>query len=182
MYYAMVSRFDLTYQFSSLRQFADGPGVLCVMAVIRRPRSRGRVTVTSADPREAPRVDLDYLSDEYDYGLLIEAVRQCWELAQAPKIRDRAERFVRLDDAVPASEDMLREYVRISVESAYNPAGTARMGPSSDPGAVVDARCAVHGVPGLYVADASILPSMVRGNLGLTITMIGERVAALLRG
>src|SRR4051794_16850229 len=59
MYYGMVSHFDLTYQFSGLRPYAEGPRVLCVMAVVRRPHARGRVTVASTDPREAPRIDLN---------------------------------------------------------------------------------------------------------------------------
>jgi choline dehydrogenase len=182
IYYAMVSRFDLTYQFSGLRPFAEDPGVVCVMAVIRRPHARGRVTVTSADPREAPQINLNYLDNDYDYRILAEGVRTCWELANAPKIRDRGEKTVMLDESNIDSEDVMREYIRISVESAYNPVGTARMGSSSDPGSVVDQHCAVHGVEGLYVADASVMPFMVRGNIKLTVIMMGERVAGLLRG
>jgi choline dehydrogenase len=182
MYYAMVSHFDLTYQFSGLRPFAAGPRVLSVMAVIRRAHARGRVTVTSTDPREAPRISLNYLDNEHDYQILAEGVRNCWKLAQAPKIRDRGEQLVMLDESGIDSEDVVRDYIKISVESAYNPVGTARMGPGSDPGSVVDERCEVHGVAGLYVADASIMPAMVRGNTKLTVIMIGERVAAQLRG
>jgi len=182
LYYAMVSHFDLTYQFPGLRPFADGPRVFSVMAVVRSARSRGRVTVTSADPREAPNIDLKFLDNEHDYRILAEGVRTCWELAHAPKIHYRGERFVMLDDSNIDSEDVVRDYIKISVESAYNAVGTARMGPSTDHGSVVDQRCAVHDVEGLYVADASVMPFMVRGNTKLTVVMIGERVAAQLRG
>jgi choline dehydrogenase len=182
MYYAMVSHFDLRHQFPGLLPFAEGPRVFCVMAVVRRPRARGRVTIVSADPREAPYINLNYLDNEYDHSILAEGVRNCWELAHAPKIRDRGKRTVLLDESNIDSADVLRDYVRISVESAYNPAGTARMGSSADPGSVVDQHCAVHGVEGLYVADASIMPFMVRGNTKLTVVMIGERVAGQLRG
>lgn len=182
MYYAMVSHFDLTYQFTGLRPFAEGPRVFSVMAVVRKPRARGRVTVTSTDPREAPHIDLNYLDNEYDYRILAEGVRNCWELAHSPKIRDRGERVVMLDESNIDSEDVIREYIKISVESAYNAVGTARMGPGTDHGSVVDGRCTVHGVEGLYVADSSVLPLMVRGNTKLTVIMIGERVAAQLRG
>jgi choline dehydrogenase-like flavoprotein len=182
MYYAMVSRFDLRYQFSGLRPFAGRPGVLSVMAVIRRPHARGRVTVRSTNPREAPRISLNYLDNNHDYRLMIEAVRNCWELLHSPKIRDRGERLVMLDESSIDSEDALRDYIRISVDSAYNPVGTARMGPATGQGTVVDQRCRVHGVEGLYVADASIMPFMVRGNTKLTVIMIGERAAAQLRG
>jgi choline dehydrogenase len=182
MYYAMVSHFDLTYQFSGLRPFAEGPRVLSVMAVIRKAHARGRVTVTSADPHDAPRISLNYLDNEYDYRILAEGVRNCWKLAHFPAIRNRGECPVMLDESSIDSEEVIRDYIKISVESAYNPAGTARMGPGADERSVVDQRCAVHGVEGLYVADASVLPSMVRGNTKLTIIMLGERVAAQLRG
>jgi choline dehydrogenase len=181
MYYAMVSHFDLRHQFPGLRPFADGPRVFSVMAVVRRPHARGRVTVASTDPRKAPHIDLNYLDNEHDYRILAEGVRNCWTLAHSPKIRDRGERLVMLDESNIDSEDVMRDYIKISVESAYNAVGTARMGPSTDHSSVVDQRCAVHGLEGLYVADSSIMPSMVRGNTKLTVIMIGERVAAQLR-
>lgn len=182
MYYAMVSHFDLTYQFSGLRSFAEEPRVISVMAVVRRPHARGRVTVRSTDPCEAPRISLNYLDNEHDYRIMAEGVRNCWELMHSPKIRDRGERLVMLDESNIDSEDAIRDYIKISAESAYNPVGTARMGPSADQRTVVDQRCRVHSVEGLYVADASIMPFMVRGNTKLTVIMIGERVAAQLRG
>lgn len=181
VYYAMVSRFDLTRQFSGLRPFAEKPDVFSVMAVARRPHARGRVTLESTDPRQAPRIELNYLDNEHDYQLLAEGVRNCWELAHAAKIRDRGERFILLDESNIDREEVMREYIRISVESTYNPVGTVRMGPASDHDSVVGQDCAVHGVDGLYVADASIIPFMVRGNTKLTTIMIGERAAALLR-
>lgn len=181
MYYAMVNHFDLGRQLPHLRQAAGADRVFGVMAIARRPRSRGNVTLASTDPRVAPRINLNYLSDERDYTLLANGVRACWEIAQAPGIRDKGERTVMLDDSTIDSDEALHTYVRLSVDSAYNPVGTARMGSEDDPGAVVDQRCAVHGVEGLYVADASVMPSMVRANTNLTVVMIGERVAAMLR-
>lgn len=181
LYLAMVSTFDLDRQFTGLRRFSAGPKVFSVMAVIRRPRARGRVTLASADPGRAPGIELNFLDNDHDYGILAEGVRQCWELAHAPKIRDRAEGIVGLDEAAVGSEETMREYVRICVESAYNPVGTVRMGPAGERDSVVDQRCAVHGIAGLYVADSSIMPFMVRGNTKLTSIMIGERAAALLR-
>ena len=91
------------------------------------------------------------------------------------------ERVLVVTESAFGSEEALRDYIRLGVDSAYNPVGTARMGPSDDPYAVVDQRCAVHGMDGLYVADASVMPKMVRANTNLTVIMIGERVAALPR-
>ncbi|MFR9798339.1 GMC family oxidoreductase [Streptomyces sp. MS06] len=182
MYYAMVSRFDLTHHFPELRRVAGARSVFGVMSVARRAHSRGSVTLESADPGAPPRIDLGYLSDERDHALLAEAVRGCWELAQSPGIRDRGEDVVLLDERVLESEEDMRAYVEAAVDSAYNPVGTARMGPADDEGSVVDERCAVHGIGSLYVADASVMPSMVCANTQLSVVMIAERVAALLDG
>jgi len=180
MYYAMVNRFDLTHHFPELRQVAGAQTVFGVMVVLRRQHSRGRVTLASLDPGTAPSVDLGYLSDERDYELLADGVRGCWELTRSPEILGRGEELVGIDERVLADEELLRGYIRKSVDSAYNPVGTARMGPAADPTAVVDQYCAVHGVQGLHVADASVMPSMVCANTNLTAVMIGEHLATLL--
>lgn len=181
MYYAMVNHFDLTHHFPQLRETAGANRVFGVMAVARQPHARGRVTLSAVDPAAQPKVNLNYLSDERDYALLAEAVRECWEIAHSPKIRDKGESVVLLTEAMVADDAALREYIELGVDSAYNPAGTARMGPASDSGAVVDQHGAVHGIEGLYVADASVMPEMVRANTNLTVLVIAERIAAMLR-
>ncbi|MEU3370417.1 GMC family oxidoreductase N-terminal domain-containing protein [Streptomyces sp. NPDC006660] len=180
-YYAMVNRFDLTLHFPELRRVAGARAVFGVMVVLRRQHSRGRVTLASSDPFAAPRVDLGYLSDERDYHLLADGVRGCWELASSPKIFDKGDQLVALDERVMDDDEALRDYIERAVDSAYNPVGTVRMGPAGDPGAAVDQRCAVYGVENLHVVDASIMPSMVCANTHLTVVMIAERAATLLR-
>lgn len=180
MYYAMVNHFELANQFPHLKDAAGTGRVFSVLIVARESHSRGSISLASTDPREAPRIDLNFLSDERDHQVLADGLRVGWELSQAPKIRDLAERVVLLDDTVFDSDEAVRDYVTATVDPAYNPIGTARMGSADDPMAVVDQRCAVHGVQGLYVADASIMPSMIRANLNLSVIMIGERVAQLL--
>lgn len=180
-YFAMVNRFDLTLHFPELRRVAGARTVFGVMVVLRRQHSRGRVTLAAANPYAAPRVDLGYLSDERDYRLLADGVRGCWELASSPKILNKGEQLVALDERVLGDDEPLRDYIERAVDSAYNPVGTARMGPSDDPWAVVDQRCAVHGVENLHVVDASVMPSMVCANTHLSVVMIGERAAVLLR-
>ncbi|MFD0574352.1 GMC oxidoreductase [Kitasatospora gansuensis] len=86
-----------------------------------------------------------------------------------------------LNDQLIDNDDMVRQYVRLSLDSAYHPVGTARMGSASDEGAVVDQYLRVHGTEGLYLADASVMPSIVNCNTNLTSTMIGERLADWLR-
>jgi choline dehydrogenase len=182
LYYAMVNRFDLTHHFPALRQVAGAQAVFGVMVVLRRQHSRGRVTLASSDPRTAPDIDLGYLSDERDHQLLADGVRECWKLAHSPKIIDKGEQIVALDERAISDPEALRGYVESAVDSAYNPVGTARMGPADDPTAVVGERCGVHGAENLYVVDASVMPSMVCANTNLTVIMIAERVAAMLRG
>ncbi|HZP54894.1 GMC family oxidoreductase, partial [Actinocrinis sp.] len=180
-YFAMVNRFDLTHHFPELRRVAGAKAVFGVMVVLRRQHSRGRVSLVSANPYDAPVVDLGYLSDERDYALLADGVRGCWELASSPKIFDKGEQLVAVDERTIYDDEALRGYIEKAVDSAYNPVGTTRMGPAADPLAVVDQRCAVHGVENLRVADASIMPSMVCANTHLSVVLIGERASALLR-
>ncbi|MER7701990.1 GMC family oxidoreductase N-terminal domain-containing protein [Kitasatospora sp. NPDC097605] len=181
MYYAMVNHFDLAHHFPQLRAAAGADGVFGIMAVVRRPHSRGRVTLASADPRTAPHIDLGYLTDRRDLGLFAEAVRTCWQLANSAGIGAHAERVVALDERTVGDDELLREYVETTVDTAFNPAGTLRMGPADDPDAVVDQFGAVRGVSGLHVADASVMPSMVCANTALTTVLIGERIAEALR-
>lgn len=181
-YFAMVNRFDLTLHFPELRKVAGAKAVFGVMVVLRRQHSRGRVSLTDSSPYAAPRVELGYLTDERDYALLANGVRGCWDLARSPKIFNKGEQLVALDERVMDDDEALRDYIERAVDSAYNPVGTVRMGPADDPSAVVDQYCAVRGMESLYVADASIMPSMVCANTHLTAVMIGERAAELLRG
>ncbi|WP_327044141.1 GMC family oxidoreductase N-terminal domain-containing protein [Microbispora sp. NBC_01189] len=181
LYYAAVNRFDLTHHFPELRRVAGARAVFGVMVVLRRQHSRGRVTLASSNPYIAPAVDLGYLSDERDYGLLADGVRGCWDLVRSPKIFDKGEQLVAVDERVMDDDQALRGYIESAVDSAYNPVGTARMGPDGDARAVVDQHCAVYGVENLHVVDASVMPSMVCANTHLNVVMIGERAAALLR-
>ncbi|MEU4742253.1 GMC oxidoreductase [Actinosynnema sp. NPDC023658] len=180
-YLAVADHLDLATRSPHLRHAARTDRVIDLLVVAREPGSRGRVTIGSTDPREAPRVDLDLLSADKDHQLLADGLRMAWELARSPAIRHLSERVVLLDDAVMNSDDAVRDYVTATAEPAGNPVGTARMGPFGDARAVVDQHCAVHGVEGLYVADASVVPTTVRADVDLSVIMIAERVAEFLR-
>lgn len=134
-----------------------------------RARSQGRVTVTSPDPAVNPAVAHRYGTDPggHDRGVLAEALER---LRQITRDRDLA---AMLGDQHRPDHDPLARIV-----SYCHPAGTCKMGPATDPAAVVDATGAVHGVEGLYVADASIMPAITRGNINLPTAMIGARIAA----
>lgn len=178
--YYMINHFDLTL-FPELQMLASAKVIFGVMVVHQRPESRGRLTLTSADPGAAPDVTLNFLDTERDVQVLVDAVRTCWQLMQTAGIHDQGQRFIVLSDDMVADDELMRHYVRLSLDSGYHPVGTARMGTADDEGAVVDERLRVHGVQGLYVCDASVMPSIVNCNTNLTSIMIGERLADWLR-
>jgi choline dehydrogenase len=178
--YYMINHFDLSL-FPELQMLAADKVIFGVMAVHQKPQSRGRMALTSADPFAAPDIDLNFLATEADVDVLVGAVRTCWDLMQAPGMAEKGKRFIVLGDDMVADDEMMRHYVRLSLDSGYHPVGTARMGRADDENAVVDESLAVHGVENLYVADASIMPSIVSCNTNLTSIMIGERLADRLR-
>ncbi|ACU37956.1 GMC family oxidoreductase [Actinosynnema mirum] len=178
--YYMVNHFGLG-PFPELQMLAGTTEILGVMVVAQRPGSRGRVAVDSTDPRAAPVIRLNFLDDERELDVLVDGVRTAWRLAHHPDVLKLGQGFVVLRDAMIDNDDMVRQYVKTSLESAYHPTGTVRMGPASDPSTAVDERGAVHGLEALHVCDASIMPNTVRANTNLTSIMIGERMADWLR-
>lgn len=178
--YYMINHFDLTL-FPELQMLAAAKVIFGVMVVHQRPESRGRLSLTSADPTAPPEIDLNFLATERDRQTLADAVRTCWRLLQSAGLQDSGERTIVLSDEMVEEDELLGHYVRLSLDSGYHPVGTARMGPADDPGAVVDEQLRVHGTDGLWVCDASVMPSIVNCNTNLTSIMIGERLADRLR-
>ncbi|MGZ8302401.1 MAG: GMC family oxidoreductase [Telluria sp.] len=139
-----------------------------------RPASRGEVTLRSADPADPPLIDPRYLSERADLLAMIDCVRAArGVLAAAPFDPYRgAEIF---PGAAVQSDADIEAFIRRKAETIYHPAGTCKMG--SDPMAVVDHRLMVHGVAGLRVIDASIMPTLVAGNTNAAAIMIAEKGA-----
>ncbi len=150
--------------------FAIAPG-------LQRPNLRGRLHVETADLRAAPRIELNFFDDEKDRARMREGVRIAWGIAQAPEIAEFYDRIELLDQATIDDDESLDEYIWNTAAHIFHPVGTAKMGPASDPDAVVDSHGRVHGIGGPRVVDASIMPNIPRANTNLTCTMIGERVA-----
>ncbi|WP_329580667.1 GMC family oxidoreductase N-terminal domain-containing protein [Kitasatospora sp. NBC_01250] len=141
------------------------------------PRSVGHVTIDSTDPEAKPIVVANYLQDPEDLRKMREGLRLCWELARQPEFRLLTTGNIWPGAEVLRSDEVLDEFLQKTVITHFHPVGTAKMGPADDPTAVVDDRCRVHGTTNLRVADASVMPVMVRSNTNLTCIMIGERVA-----
>jgi choline dehydrogenase len=144
-----------------------------------RPLSRGRLTLRSADPLDAPAIDPNYLADRADVATLVEGLKLAREIAAQP-----AYEGLRGEELSPGpqvrSDAALEAYVRQTCETLYHPVGTCRMGGDDD--AVVDPQLRVRGVRGLRVADASVMPVVPNGNTNAPAIMIGERAADFIRG
>ena len=152
------------------------PG-LTIGAVLLRPESRGWVHARSSDPREAPAIFHNLLETETDRRALIEGMKITRRLVEAPAMDALRGLELTPGKDVETDEEFL-EAARDLAQSNWHPTSTCRMG--SDPLAVVDARLRVHGLEGLRVADASIMPTVVSGNTNAACIMIGEKASDLI--
>ena len=156
---------------------ASGPDLGEMMVALLHPASRGELKLRSADPNVQPWRDYNYLSEPFDRQRLREGVRQAQHEGLKEFLGDRldpADNDLVSDEALDTR--MLRESVTFSHIS-----GTCKMGPSSDPMAVVDQYGQVRGLEGLRVADASIMPDLVSAPINPAVLMLGERIAGLVR-
>lgn len=144
-----------------------------------RPEARGEVTLASADPRQAPRIQFNYMATERDRHEMRAAIRLTREIMnQTPMDEFRGDEIGPGPDV--QSDDDLDAWVRQNGESAYHPSCTCRMG--TDDRAVVDCEGRVHGIECLRVVDASIMPRIASGNLNAPTIMIAEKIADAIRG
>jgi choline dehydrogenase len=161
-----------------MRGFMPDPvAMFMVGAVLMRPRSTGRLTIESTDPFAAPRIELNYLAEPEDMARLIDAWRLGRDLCRTEPFASLVECLL-VDDATLDDDVTLAALLRDQVTTTYHPAGTAPMGPADDHRAVVDAHGRVHGIDGLRVVDASIMPTSVRSNTNLTVMAMAERIAS----
>jgi choline dehydrogenase len=155
-------------------------GEVCfgLYANIQNAVSVGELKLTSRDPHVQPSLDYRYLSDPWDRERLRQAVRLALRLAEHPAFKDIILERVSLTDADLASDAALDSWLLRNIGMAgFHSAGTCKMGPALDPMAVVDQFCRVHGLQGLRVVDASVMPDVIRANTNTTTIMIAERVA-----
>jgi choline dehydrogenase len=146
-------------------------------AILLRPGSRGRITLRSADPATPPRIDPGYLTDPADAEVLLRGLDLLLDLAGTPALRPYASTRHAPHDTSPAG---LRAHLRAATTTMFHPVGSCRMG--LDPGAVVDLELRVHGLGGLRVVDASVMPTIPSGNTNAPTLAVAERAADLLRG
>ena len=179
---AGVERPDIQFHMQPLSADKPGDGVHPFSAFTAsvcqlRPNSRGEIRITSNDPFAYPEIHPNYLSDERDCEVAVNGIRVARGIAGAPALKSRIIR-----ERVPGSEyqsdEELLEAARKHSQTIYHPTSTCKMG--QDDMAVVDARLRVHGLEGLRIADASIMPEIVSGNTNAPTIMIGEKAADMI--
>jgi len=141
-----------------------------------RSKSRGRIKLTSSDPKDKPSILFNYMSHEDDWEDFRTCIRLTREVFNQDAFAEYRGKEIQPGEQVQ-SDEALNDFIREHVESAYHPCGTCRMGSRNDPMAVVDPQCRVIGVDGLRVADSSIFPQITNGNLNAPSIMVGEKAS-----
>ena len=159
------------------RKTVFGHGYSCHVCLLQ-PRSRGSVRLASADPNAAPLIDPQFLADADDVARLVRGFKVMRRILAQPALAGH--RGTELPTSASAQTDaQIEQFIRNHADTIYHPVGTCRMG--SGPTDVVDAELRVHGVQGLRVVDASVMPTIVSGNTNAPTLMIGEKAADLIR-
>ena len=153
-----------------------------MIAAIYLAEAAGEIQLRDTNPRIQPFLDYNLLGTEFDRSRLRESVHICLELAEQGALAPLIEELVDPTAADLESDDALDEWMMRNVRTSHHISGTCKMGPESDPMAVVDQQGRVRGIDGLWVADASIMPDCIRANTNATSIMIGERVSDFIRG
>jgi choline dehydrogenase len=142
--------------------------------ILLQPASTGTITLASADPAAAPEIDPAYLTDDADMRTLIDGLKIAQTILRTPSMAPHVGAHMRPDRA-PADDADMEGFIRQYSETLYHPVGTCRMG--DDEGSVVDGELRVRGVAGLRVADASVMPQIIRGHTNAPTIMIAEKAS-----
>ncbi len=172
---------DIQFHFGTLSADMAGGKVHdfsgCTFSVCQlRPESRGHLELRSADPFDAPAIHPNYLDTDLDRRTAIASIKTARRIAGSGPMAELMAREFRPGHEVQTDEEILH-FCREYGATIFHPTGTARMGQADDPLAVVDAQLRVHGVPGLRVVDASIMPTLVSGNTNVPIVMVADRAS-----
>jgi GMC oxidoreductase len=180
-----LERPDIQYHFTHKLLGAPGSPMAdtayMIVSTLVRPESRGRISLRSKDPHDKPLIEAAYLSDAggVDLSTLVAGVKTARQLGEAKAFDE-----IRGKELFPGeqtqTDEELASYIKHVVIGLYHPVGTCRMGTDPAAGAVVDGELRVHGVEGLRVADASIMPTITTGNTHAPTVMIAERAADLI--
>ena len=138
---------------------------------------KGELKLTSTDPHVQPFLNYNYYTEEEDLRRMREAVKLCIEICEQSSYSDILLDRVNPTDADLVSDEALNAWLMRNSGTSHHISGTCKMGPDSDPMAVLDQFCHVRGIENLRVVDASVMPDCIRANTNATTIMIGEKVA-----
>jgi len=172
--------------FRKWKQLTLAPG-FSIHPLLVHGRSRGNIRLRSNNPQDPPVINANYFSDPHDIKVLISAIKMAIKIGQSKFFRQFGAKF--FDSPIEFCSRKFKPYsdaywecaIRYFTYPFLHDAGTCKMGPASDPKAVVDSRLRVHGVAGLRVADASIMPNQVSVNTNAACIMIGEKAADMIK-
>jgi choline dehydrogenase len=179
---------DLELIFAPAPYFEEGIGdpydrhAVVMGPILLKPHSRGTITLRSSDPKDKPAINPRYLTDEAgaDRAALMAGLRMCADIAKSPALNGIIGEIARPLGATNLDDETLERALNSLSHTLYHPVGTCRMG--SDDASVVDSELRVRGVYGLRVADASVMPTIIRGHTHAPSVLIGEKAADLIRG
>jgi choline dehydrogenase len=179
---------DLELIFAPAPYFEEGLGdpyhrhAVVMGPILLKPYSRGTITLRSADPKDKPIIDPRYLTDDAgaDRAALMAGLRMCADIADSAAMKGIIGQVARPLGATELDDETLERALNSLSHTLYHPVGTCRMG--SDEASVVDPELRVRGVDGLRVADASVMPTIIRGHTHAPSVLIGEKAADLIRG
>jgi choline dehydrogenase-like flavoprotein len=152
-------------------------GFSCHVCLLR-PKSRGSVSLATSDPKQPPRIDPNFLGEEADLEAMVAGFKTTRRLMETPALRALQKKDMFTSNV--KTDDDIRAILRERVDTVYHPVGTCKMG--TDAMAVVDPTLKVHGLEGLRVVDASIMPTLIGGNTNSPTIMIGEKAADMIKG
>ncbi|PKB85470.1 MAG: mycofactocin system GMC family oxidoreductase MftG [SAR202 cluster bacterium MP-NPac-SRR3961935-G1] len=155
----------------------DRPQGLGITCILKLADSAGELTLNSADPSDPPHLEYRYFETEWDRKRMREAIHLSLKFLEHPVFGPLVERRLSPTDADVATDNALDAWLRQNVATTQHTSGTCKMGPESDPMAVVDQYCRVRGLQNLRVVDLSICPNVVRANTNATAIVIAERAA-----
>jgi choline dehydrogenase-like flavoprotein len=177
---------DLELIFAPAPYFEEGVGepydhhAVVMGPILLKPESRGTITLRSADPKAKPIIDPGYLSDAgADRAALMSGLRICADIARSAALQGVIGKVARPPGVTELTDETLELALNSLSHTLYHPVGTCRMG--SDDGSVVDPQLRVRGIDGLRIADASVMPTIIRGHTHAPSVLIGEKAADLIR-
>ncbi|KAK6640554.1 hypothetical protein RUM44_012250 [Polyplax serrata] len=174
---------EISDQFAEIVRDSD---LLFITATLLRPKSVGKIELRSSNPDDPPRIIGNYLEEQEDLDALVRGAELIAKLSETKPLQEKQARVVeiRLKNCLShkfKSSEYWKCLVRHLSTNLYHPVGTCKMGRKTDPMAVVDHKLRVHGISNLRVADASIMPVIVRGNTNAPCIMIGEKVSQIVK-